>query len=116
MFDLALVDDDPLIQEIWQIAAAECGKALIVANDPSALAGQNVNRDTPIFVDLYSGTELVGIAFLEQLHTAGFQNLFVTTGAEPESLPLPHFVKGIIGKEFPESLISVHNSNFGEFA
>lgn len=56
---------------------------------------------TPIYVDSKLGDGVIGEEFAKELHEQGFQNLYLATGRQPESLPPMPWIKEVDGKKAP---------------
>lgn len=98
--DLVLIDDDPLIRELWDLDSIQAGKRLLSVGTLQELNLDTLSRNTPVFVD----KNLDGISGFEVarvLHDKGFQNLHLTTGEKLKKEDVPEFIKGVMNKDFP---------------
>lgn len=103
-WDAILIDDDPLVRDMWSTQLKRRGKRLQVYSSPSEF--QNVKKDvavqTPIFIDSSLGEEIRGEEYAKQLFAEGYTNLFLATGYPAGSFPPMSWIKGIVSKEPPE--------------
>lgn len=65
-----------------------------------------VRRDIPIFVDVELGGAVNGIDVARQLSSQGMTQIFLATAHRTNDIDELPFLKGIVGKEPPEWLIS----------
>ena len=108
---LILIDDDTLVRNMWELAAASRNLSIVtfkkVANllNHSKLA--NINKQTNIYIDyeLNDPQYENGLQAAEHLYDLGFTNIFITTGYpgdEIEKAAQKHtFIRGIIDKTPP---------------
>jgi signal transduction histidine kinase len=100
--EVVLIDDDPLIIELWSMAASRKGIAIATFSSRAAfeLSAGKFQKDARIYVDANLATE-DGIELSKRIAAAGFQNVYLATG--DVSLTRKHFpwLKGIVGKEPP---------------
>ncbi|MGE4233071.1 MAG: sensor histidine kinase [Bacteriovoracia bacterium] len=102
--DLVLIDDDPLVHELWRSTAKRKALRLLALEKEQDLHTFQVALDTPIYVDKNLGNEVSGIDVARRIYEAGFKKIYLTTGEDiSESKGLELFA-GIAGKEFPELL------------
>ena len=101
--DLVLIDDDPMVHELWGFHANDQGVKLLAVANESDLNAHSIGFNTPVYIDKNLGQNVSGLDVARRLHTLGFQHLFITTGENPGSFPSEPFIKGIIGKSFPFS-------------
>ena len=101
--DAVLIDDDRLVHMVWKVSARSNGKTLDTFSTPReflAKVGQ-LDKTTPIYVDLKLGEGVRGEEFAKELHARGFRNLYLATGHQPESLPEMPWIKQVLGKKAP---------------
>ena len=101
--DLILIDDDELVHLGWKFAAAEDHKTILCFSSPKDFFLQKDAFDskTVIYIDSYLASGVRGEDFAKELFRLGFENLYLTTGADPSSFgPMP-WVRGIVGKGAP---------------
>ncbi|OFZ38424.1 MAG: hypothetical protein A2451_02025 [Bdellovibrionales bacterium RIFOXYC2_FULL_39_8] len=99
--DAILIDDDLLVQMIWEAKAADKKLKVKIYSDPSEVDFSKIAHDCPIYIDsnLKDGVKGEGIA--AKLHSEGFSRLYLATGYEKEHFAHLTFLKGVIGKEPP---------------
>ncbi|MFZ4402869.1 MAG: sensor histidine kinase [Pseudobdellovibrionaceae bacterium] len=105
-FDAVLVDDDPLVEMIWQMAAEQQNKKMIYfkSADDFLKMSSEIDKRSNIYVDANLGLDrqgqpIRGEEVCLKLHHLGFVNLYLATGYEAESFTHVPYIKGIIGKD-----------------
>lgn len=101
--DAVLIDDDHLVHTNWKVAARTNGKTLDAFSTPReflAIVGR-LDKKTPIYVDSKLGDGVRGEEFAKELHTQGFQNLYLATGHRSASFPVMPWIKEVVGKKAP---------------
>lgn len=64
-------------------------------------AVDNIDRITPIYVDVSLGGGVRGTDFAHVIHKLGFLEINLSTGYDSETVQAPPFISRIVGKEFP---------------
>lgn len=109
--DAVLIDDDPLTQMTWKVAASRSKKRLSAFTTLSAFlnAARSIGRDTPIYVDAELGDGMNGAQESIRIRELGFDKIYLATG-HPASVftGFPH-LSGIVGKEPPWDDIAPKN-------
>lgn len=102
--DAVLVDDDPLVHEVWRLAAAEHGKNLCsFATASECLAAvEAIDRSTPVYVDSRLGAER-GEDLAKRLHERGFSEIYLATGQAPDGIETQSWIRAVVGKSAPWS-------------
>ena len=77
--DLVLVDDDPMIRELWEFDAIQVGKKVIAVESFNDLDWNDI-RNIAIYVDKNLKDGASGFEVAKTLHKQGFQNIYITTG------------------------------------
>jgi hypothetical protein len=104
-WEVVLLDDDPLVRMMWKMAAQEQGKRFIAFEKPEALYAEilNLGPKTRVYIDSDLGAAQKGQDIALDLYKRGFTELYLATGYDANALePMP-WLKGIIGKEPPNS-------------
>lgn len=103
IYDAILLDDDPLILAMWQNAATENNKRLLIFDNIDKLKANlnHIDYETPIYIDSNLSTEIRGEELLKILHELGYHNLYLATGYDPSTFGVLAGVKAIIGKNPP---------------
>lgn len=108
--DCVLVDDDFLVQMIWQNAADRAGKRLLAFSSAVELeeVRESLPLDVPIYVDLNLGPDSPpGDQVVLRLLAAGHRHVALATGSHEEaSLDLAGLPVAIVGKNPPPELSS----------
>ncbi len=99
--DAVLIDDDTLVQLIWETRANDKKMVLKVYSDPSEVDFTTIHKDCPIFIDSNLKNGLKGEDVAEKLLKDGFNRLYLATGYEKDRFAHLTFLKGVIGKEPP---------------
>lgn len=101
--DCVLIDDDPMIHEVWKLLAKTTGKTVqAFANAEVFFAvAQQIHKHTPIYVDSNLGDGVKGEVVTKTIHELGFENIYLATGYRAEQFGELPWVKGIIGKGPP---------------
>lgn len=99
--EYALIDDEPLIRRVWEIAARERGVRLrTFATGAEALSAE-LPLETRMCVDLQLANGESGVDLTRQLSERGHRRIFLTTGMPPSFVPKPDWVEGVLGKDPP---------------
>lgn len=101
-YDACLIDDDHLIHLTWKIAAKDAGKNFIGFKSIEDFLEKEseLEKCTPISIDVNLGDGIKGTEVAEKLHCLGFSKLYLATGYEREAL---EFV--------PECIVEVRNKD-----
>jgi FixJ family two-component response regulator/anti-sigma regulatory factor (Ser/Thr protein kinase) len=102
-YDAILVDDDPLIEMMWQLGSKEKMKSVLCFNDESNFikAASGIECDVPIYVDVNLANGVSGQDVAKRIHQLGFKNIHLATGYEASAVVRPEFITSVIGKDFP---------------
>lgn len=101
LYDLLLIDDDPMIHELWHFEASQQGKRLKTVLSLSELDLDRIDHQTPIFIDKNLGEGISGVQIAQELHNHGFKNISLTSGERLTRLGLPEFIRELRNKDFP---------------
>lgn len=100
--DAILIDDDPLVQKVWKMAARAHGKNLLVFSGAEEfLKADSLDRTVALYVDSDLGEGERGEQFAEKFLAAGFKNIYLATGTPAESFARMPWIKKVVGKEPP---------------
>ncbi len=102
--NLCLIDDDKLlVHSIWGMVAKEKGLNIRMFERPEDFLSQanQIDKSTPIYVDVSLGDNVNGIDVANVIHEQGFENINLATGYESESIKVPNFIRQVVGKDFP---------------
>lgn len=104
--DIVLIDDARANRIAWLAQAKRAGKSIETFESAGAFfaAEGRFDRRVPIYVDYFFGDVAQGAEIAERLIRAGFLNVFLATAYPKEKILIPEGVRGVVGKEFPESL------------
>ncbi len=100
-YDLVLIDDDPMIHELWHFEASQVGKRLQAVLNPSELDIGQLDPEIPIFVDKNLGNDISGVDVARGLYEKGFTNISLTSGERISKAELPEFIRELRNKDFP---------------
>lgn len=101
--DVLLLDDDALVHMNWKMSAKTKGINFVGLTNPQDLISMagGLSREAPIYLDSHLGNGVKGEDIAKDLAAMGFNNLYLTTGYIPGSLPPMPWIKQIVGKEPP---------------
>ncbi|MGZ3772578.1 MAG: sensor histidine kinase [Pseudobdellovibrionaceae bacterium] len=104
-YDWVLLDDDDLVHMSWSYAANESNHTLLSFRSPSELEAykDKLDPDSAIYIDSSLGNNVKGEDVAKKLFDEGFKNLYLATGYSEDQFPHMSFVKGIVGKEPPNT-------------
>lgn len=110
-WDAILIDDDPLTQMTWKVAASRSKKRLSAFTTLSAFlnAAPSIGRDTPIYVDAELGDGVNGARESIHIRALGFDNIYLATGHPASAFTAFSHLSGIVGKEPPWDEIAPQN-------
>lgn len=103
-YDLCLIDDDvQIVHPVWEVMAKERGFNIRTFATPKEFlkAAENIDRMTPIFIDVSLGESINGSQVAHEVHSLGFVDVNLATGYHTESIDVPFFIRRVVGKEFP---------------
>lgn len=100
-YDAILIDDDSLVQMTWKYVAKEKGKSLLVCTTAEEFwkAANDIDRNTPVYVDSNLGNDVKGTEVSLQIFEAGFKTVYLETGYPASEFPPMPWLKGILGKD-----------------
>ncbi|MCB0404804.1 MAG: hypothetical protein KDD51_08450 [Bdellovibrionales bacterium] len=98
-----LIEDDPLVRNMWRLAAKSENQTLRVFEQPSDFfrAAHLVSLKSRIYVDVELANGERGEKISRQIADLGFTNIFLTTGHPTWRFGALPWVRGIIGKAPP---------------
>lgn len=99
--DLVLIDDDPLVHEMWAFEAKQQDKLVLAVSRLVELEGKSIDLETPIYVDKNLKDGQCGLKVAQTLHDRGFKTIYLATGEHVEPEKTPPFLRGVLGKDFP---------------
>lgn len=100
--DAVVIDDDvAIVHTLWKLAASEKSKYVICCRDADEFFAQspNLDRSSPIFIDVSLGNGVRGEDVAIRISQHGFSEITLATGYDHDSLVVPSCVKRVIGKE-----------------
>ncbi|MFZ4402502.1 MAG: sensor histidine kinase [Pseudobdellovibrionaceae bacterium] len=106
--DLILIDDTNSNHVRWDIEARRAQKKLASFRslDDFNSASQNIDRDTPIFVDYtFDNGPHTGKEIAERIVSAGFENVHIATALPVDRVDRPTGIKSVRGKDFPLAVL-----------
>jgi signal transduction histidine kinase len=103
--DAVLIDDDPLTRMTWENAASDFGKTLRTFPSPAAFMRESgeIDRRTPIYMDVNLSGGLDGAAVSLWIHSLGFSEIYLASGHPPEKFASLKHLRAVVGKEPPWS-------------
>lgn len=102
--DVVLVDDHVWIRKGWELAARQAGRRLVTFGSIKEFLEiqADLDRATVLFIDSDLRDEVPGEQFAWRLFDAGFTDIYLATGFDPDRfVPMP-WIRGIIGKAPPD--------------
>lgn len=101
--DGVVIDNDPLIELVWNMAAKERGRSVLVFADEDAFMAKKsvIPVTTPIYVDVSLGDGVKGQDVAQRINSLGFTEIHLATGYQADSIEYPDFIKSVVGKDFP---------------
>lgn len=99
--DAIIIDDNQGILDIWELEAEAQGKVVntFISVEDFLLEKDNIQKDTPIYIDSNLGRGVKGEIFAQELHKQGFKELYLATGYPADSFAEIPWIKAIVGKE-----------------
>lgn len=100
LFDAVLIDDDPLIREVWKLSAMDNAKNIRVYSSAQEFFDSldDFCRNTEIYIDSRLGEKVSGEVIAQKIYEYGFQNIYLATGFSPQDIKPNPYLKGIQGK------------------
>lgn len=99
--DAILLDDDPLIHQVWLMAAKKKGKNICCFSKKEDLFSslKDYPSNTPIYIDSNLGeNEQRGEEVARELYALGFTELYLATGYAANIIQAPSCIKRVVGK------------------
>ena len=102
-WDAVLIDDDPIVRQIWKLAADGAGKALRTFASPAEFLKEveRIDRRTTLYIDQQLGDGVKGHEVAAGIHALGFADIILETGLEVAPGPGLRHIKAVVGKEPP---------------
>lgn len=101
--DMVLLDDDPGITITWKMSGFAYGKSVLTFNRACDFFAvlDRLPAETPICVDFDLNDDRTGEEVLKIVYEGGHQNLFLSTGFDPERFKNIPWIKRVVGKNPP---------------
>lgn len=101
MYDVALLDDDPLVEMTWKMAAEAKGKTMIYfANSEDFFKeATKLDFEVPVYVDSNLGSGIRGEEVAKKMFEMGFKNIWLCTGYQASEFPPMSWIKGVVPKD-----------------
>ena len=101
-----LLDDDPLIANIWNISAKQAGIDLLYFDHIEKLLSHlsYLPTDCFFYLDFKLKENKTGEDVAAILFNQGFKEIYLTTGYPPEKLEKKSWIKKILNKNPPWSI------------
>jgi hypothetical protein len=101
--DGVVIDNDPLVELVWNMAAKDRGRSVMVFADENAFMAKKsvIPVATPIYVDVSLGDGVKGQDVAQRINALGFTEIHLATGYQADSIECPDFIKSVVGKDFP---------------
>lgn len=98
--DIVLIDDDELVHMTWKKTLTKRGHKLAsyYSVDEFLENFKRFNTLTPIYIDSNLGDGLRGEVLSEKIFKLGFNELYITTGYEKDTIAKPSWINSVIGK------------------
>lgn len=105
--DFIFVDDSVYLTDAWKAQAELHGKKVVIFNTVNEVNTyiEYFPHNTPLYIDSNLGEDIKGEILAKSLHEKGFQTIYLCTGMDDTEFPDMPWIKKIIGKEYPESLM-----------
>lgn len=101
-YDFIQIDDDELVRNLWFYNAQSRGMNLLTVASHQEIDFAKIPKKTLIYIDHDLGSShLNGIEVGKILYAQGYENLYLSTGHNPEEFVHLDFFKGVQGKDFP---------------
>ncbi len=101
-----LIDDDPLIEMTWTMAAKEHNKSLRYFTCPQDFfkACSEIDPTTPVYIDSNLGVDeqgqsIKGEAVAKDIFEKGFKEIYLATGYAQEDIKTEAYIKAVVGKD-----------------
>lgn len=106
--ETVLIDDSPMVRETWQYEADRLGLRFRAFESAQQFLVHvpSIPKSAAVYVDAQLGEGERGELVTKKLSELGYTNLYLATGQPPESFPTMPWIKGIIGKDFPQVRVS----------
>ena len=100
---LVLIDDDPLVRQLWEAQAAWHGKALRTYAHVEAfwLDAPELPKSTSVYIDSQLSDGFRGEDLVERIAKLGFEQIYLATGRSAADFGQIAGLTGIVGKEGP---------------
>lgn len=104
-YDWILIDDDPLVHMTWQFISKERQKTFLGFKSYKEFSDSkdNIDPTSNFYIDSNLGDGIKGEVIAKQMHSEGYQNLFIATGYDPDHFKNLDYITDVIGKEPPMS-------------
>lgn len=102
-WDAVLIDDDPIVRQIWTFAAESAGKRFLTFSSPVEFLreAERIDRASPIYIDEQLGEGAKGHEVSIRIHARGFSDIVLATGGEVAPAADLRYIKAVVGKEPP---------------
>jgi hypothetical protein len=104
-WDAILIDDDALVRGLWELSAQRAQKKVLLCSTPQEFFAvvNEIDRASPIYVDVHLAKGLCGIRVSEEISTQGFSQVHLATGMDQDRYQSLQWVSSVIGKSPPWS-------------
>lgn len=103
--EIVLFEDDKIVQLSWTFQAKKLGIALHLFNNLSEFylfqSSNPIDKNIAIYSDINLSNNVSGLDIVEELHSAGYNNLHLSTGMELTKIKIPNYIKSVSDKSFP---------------
>ena len=99
--DLVLIDDDPIIRDVWLFEADIRGLRLLALADSTEIDDYDLSPAVPVYIDVQLSHGVSGLEVAQDLSRSGFRRIALTSGHQLDNTTLPDFIAEVVGKEFP---------------
>lgn len=103
------LDDSSLLRKSWLAQAKKSGTEILSFENPEKLFDNlsSIPKETKFFIDKNLSENTNGLQVCKKLFGLNYHQLFISTAETDIDLSEYRFIKGIIGKKFPENFKTI---------
>ena len=101
--ETVLIDDDPIIHQLWRKAAETVGKAFTSFNNVDSFLNvcERFDPRTPIYLDSNLGNGARGELLAAKIYARGFTSIYLVTGFSRRDFKPSSQIKAVLDKNPP---------------